>query len=136
MDSTDFVVTGTTATITAIVPVGTGNNIYDISVGGGNLPGLAGTVGLNLSASQNIKDLTNAALPNTEPPIDEVYTINNTAVSGTVFNDLNSDGVRDVGESGIAGRSVYIDVNNNSTLDTASGGPLPLLLRVPAVFPI
>jgi hypothetical protein len=57
-------------------------------------------------------------------------------VSGTVFNDLNSDGVRDVGESGIAGRTVYIDVNNNSTLDTASGGPLPLILRVPAVFPI
>jgi len=38
-------------------------------------------------------------------------------ISGTVFNDLNSNGVRDAGEAGLGGFTVYCDMNNNGVLD-------------------
>ena len=38
-------------------------------------------------------------------------------ISGTVFNDLDGDGVRDAGEAGLGGFRVYCDVNNNGVLD-------------------
>ena len=38
-------------------------------------------------------------------------------ISGTVFNDLDSDGVRDSGEAGLSGFTVFDDVNNNGVLD-------------------
>jgi hypothetical protein len=40
------------------------------------------------------------------------------SISGTVYNDLDGDGVKDALETGIAGRTVYIDANNNSVLDS------------------
>jgi subtilase family serine protease len=43
-----------------------------------------------------------------------------TTVSGTVFNDVNSNGVQDSGESGLAGWTVYDDLNDNGVLDTAT----------------
>ncbi|MBN1910188.1 MAG: proprotein convertase P-domain-containing protein, partial [Pirellulales bacterium] len=39
-------------------------------------------------------------------------------ISGTVWNDLNGDGSQDVGETGLAGETVYLDLNENGTLDT------------------
>ena len=48
----------------------------------------------------------------------------NGGIKGVVFNDLNADGVRNVNsvtgefiEPGIVGRSLYIDANENGTLD-------------------
>lgn len=38
-------------------------------------------------------------------------------VTGSVFNDSNNNGVRDKGESGLAGVKVFLDLNNNSVLD-------------------
>ncbi|HWP40103.1 MAG TPA: SdrD B-like domain-containing protein [Tepidisphaeraceae bacterium] len=38
-------------------------------------------------------------------------------VRGTVFNDLDRDGVRDIGESGVFNARVFIDRNNNGRLD-------------------
>ena len=38
-------------------------------------------------------------------------------ISGTVFQDVDQDGVRDTGEPGIAGRTVYIDADDDGTLD-------------------
>lgn len=38
-------------------------------------------------------------------------------ISGTVFNDTDTDGVFDPAESGIAGRTVYIDLDNDNILD-------------------
>ena len=38
-------------------------------------------------------------------------------VSGVKFNDLDGDGVRDPGEPGLAGWTVYADLNNNRALD-------------------
>ncbi|MFL5780534.1 MAG: SdrD B-like domain-containing protein, partial [Thermoleophilaceae bacterium] len=39
------------------------------------------------------------------------------SVSGTQFEDLNGDGVRDAGEPGLAGWTVYVDYDNDGTRD-------------------
>ena len=39
------------------------------------------------------------------------------SISGFVYNDLDGDGVKDAGESGITGRQVFIDLDNDSALD-------------------
>ena len=41
----------------------------------------------------------------------------NAAISGTVFRDVNSDGLHGRKESGVAGATVYIDYNASGTLD-------------------
>jgi VCBS repeat-containing protein/predicted outer membrane repeat protein len=40
-------------------------------------------------------------------------------LEGTVWDDRDGDGVRDAGELGLAGVTVYLDSNNNSQLDAA-----------------
>ena len=40
-----------------------------------------------------------------------------TSISGVKFNDLNGNGVRDSGEPGLAGITVFLDTNNNGILD-------------------
>ncbi len=39
------------------------------------------------------------------------------SITGTVWEDRDSDGTRDAGEDGIAGQVVYIDANNNGVRD-------------------
>lgn len=39
-------------------------------------------------------------------------------ISGTVFNDLNADGVKNTGESGQSGWTIYLDADGNGQLDT------------------
>ncbi len=39
-------------------------------------------------------------------------------ISGTVFNDLNADGVKNTGESGQSGWTVYLDTDGNGQLGT------------------
>ncbi len=39
------------------------------------------------------------------------------SISGHKFNDLNGDGIQEAGEPGLAGLTVYLDANNNGTLD-------------------
>lgn len=82
VDSSDFLVTGTTATAT-VTAVST--SVYDVTVSGGDLPNLNGTVGLNLAASptQNITDLALNPLPAVEPSVDETYTVENSVSSIT-----------------------------------------------------
>ena len=38
-------------------------------------------------------------------------------ISGAKFNDLNANGIRDVGEPGLANWTIFIDTNNNGILD-------------------
>lgn len=38
-------------------------------------------------------------------------------LEGAVFNDLNGNGLRDTGESGLSGRIVFLDANNNGRRD-------------------
>src|SRR5262249_52041153 len=46
------------------------------------------------------------------------------SISGFVYNDLNGNGVKDANESALAGRTVYIDGNNNSVLDAGEKSAL------------
>jgi GH25 family lysozyme M1 (1,4-beta-N-acetylmuramidase) len=39
------------------------------------------------------------------------------SISGTVFNDLNGNGIRNVGEGGLSARTIFIDLDNDYTLD-------------------
>src|SRR5437762_6844869 len=41
------------------------------------------------------------------------------SIRGFVFNDINTNGHRDSGESGIATVTVYLDTNNNKKLDVS-----------------
>ena len=77
VDTTDFAANGTTATVTAVTPVS--GSVYDVTVSGGDLAGLNGTVGLDLAAGQNISDSAGNALPAGEPAVDETYDLDNTA---------------------------------------------------------
>ncbi len=86
VDASDFMITGTTAAITGVAPVSA--SVYDITVSGGNLAALNGTVGLNLAGGENITDLTGNPLPAVEPLTDETYTIDNTFP--TVVYGLNT----------------------------------------------
>jgi hypothetical protein len=40
------------------------------------------------------------------------------SITGTVFNDVNSNGVKDAGDAGLTPRTVYLDANANGALDT------------------
>lgn len=51
-----------------------------------------------------------------DPDPDPVVTTG--SASGVVWNDTDGDGIVDVDESKLAGRTVYFDLNNNSQLDT------------------
>jgi len=71
-----FVVSGTTA---AVVTAAISDSTYDVTVIGGDLANLNGTVGLNLAGGRGITDLAGNVLPATEPATDETYTVDNTA---------------------------------------------------------
>ena len=65
VDATDFEVSGTNATVTAVTEV-TASTVYDVTVTGGNLAGLDATVTLMFAAGQNIAD-TDSALRSPAP---------------------------------------------------------------------
>ncbi len=76
VDTADFAINGTTtATVTLVTSVSA--SVYDITVSGGDLATFNGTVGLNLSGTQNITNLSGDALPNTEPVIDQIFDVQN-----------------------------------------------------------
>jgi hypothetical protein len=84
IDETDFAVNGTTtASVASVSAVSAG--VYDITVSGGNLPNFDGQVGLNFGAGLNITDAAGNNLPNTEPPTDESYTVDNTPPAAPVI---------------------------------------------------
>ncbi|MEM1253801.1 MAG: DUF4114 domain-containing protein [Cyanobacteria bacterium P01_H01_bin.21] len=76
VNAADFVVNGdTTATVTSVTEVNDG--VYDVVVSGGDLADFNGDVGLDLAGDQDIADLADNDLPDGEPDIDEVYTVDN-----------------------------------------------------------
>ena len=77
VDTTDFVVNGTTATVQGVVAIN--GRTYEVTISGGDLAALEGSAGIDLSGAQNITDAAGNALPAGEPATDEVYAIDNTA---------------------------------------------------------
>ena len=86
VNQNDFSVNGSSANVTGVLAVGPANNyhVYDVTVSGGNLSSFEGTVGLDLSVAQNITDAVGTPLPDGEPGVDEVYTLDNTPPNVTV----------------------------------------------------
>lgn len=73
VNAADFAVDGTTtAQVTSVSIISP--NTYDVTVSGGDLAQMTGTIGINLASSQNVVDSNGNPLPTTEPPIDETYT--------------------------------------------------------------
>ena len=77
VSTTDFDVSGSTASVTGVSSVSA--DTYDLTVSGGDLASFEGTVGLDLAGTQYITDMAGNALPAGEPAADETYTLENTA---------------------------------------------------------
>ena len=90
VDATDFVVAGSSATVTGISTV-SADTVFDLTVSGGDLADFDGTVGLDLAAGQDIADAAGNALPTSEPGTDETFTVDNTAPAVTVNTLTTSD---------------------------------------------
>ena len=86
VNAADFVVSGTTATVTAVAAVSGVTGAYDVTASGGNLAGVGATVGLAIAASHNIQDGASNALSNTAPTgtNDNSYVVDNTAPTVTI----------------------------------------------------
>ncbi|MGI8933238.1 MAG: Calx-beta domain-containing protein, partial [Phormidesmis sp.] len=74
VDATDFIAAATTAAISVNA---ISLSVYDITLSGGDLADLNGTVGLDLAIGQDITDLAGNALPAGEPATDETYILSN-----------------------------------------------------------
>ena len=87
VDTADFTVAGTTAGATLVSPVtGMAEVAYDVTVSGGNLASLTGTVTLSFAANQDIVDANDNALENTSPSDtnERTYALDNTAPTLTI----------------------------------------------------
>ena len=84
VDAADFSVSGTTATVTTVTEV-TASSVYDVTVSGGDLAGLDGTVTLSLAGGQNIADTSDNPLSDTAPTGTNAntYVLDNTAPTVT-----------------------------------------------------
>ena len=93
VDSADFTVTGTTATLTATAVAGS-SLAYDVKADGGNLASLDGTVTLSFVGAQNIQDAASNVLTNTNPTgaNEASYVVDNMAPTVTISGvpDSNS----------------------------------------------
>ncbi len=74
--ASDFSVVGSTARITSVTQVSP--SVYDVTLRGGDLPGLNGPVKLALKQGQNITDLAGNSLPTRRPAVDQSYILDNT----------------------------------------------------------
>jgi hypothetical protein len=87
VDATDFVVSGSTATVSAVSAVSAG--VYDVTLSGGNLATLNGVVGLALKSiggGATVQDLAGNALTNfTTTGTSASYTVDNTADSAPLL---------------------------------------------------
>ena len=90
VDPADFVITGTTATLTITAVT---NSVYDVTASGGDLASVNGTVTLTFATDQNILDPSDNALTATTPTgaNDHTFELDNTVptfVSGTANGTL------------------------------------------------
>jgi LPXTG-site transpeptidase (sortase) family protein len=83
VNSPDFTVVGaTTAVISSYTQID--QQTYTVTVSGGDLAGYNGTVGIGLSAGQDITDLAGNSLTTGTPVTNEIYILDNTAPAVTI----------------------------------------------------
>ncbi|MGA2619779.1 MAG: C25 family cysteine peptidase, partial [Thermoguttaceae bacterium] len=56
-------------------------------------------------------------------------------IRGNVWNDANGNGVHDSGETGLAGDTVFVDLNHNGTLDSQTVNQSAAAPQVPMAIP-
>ena len=85
VDTADFEVTGSTATVTNVQAVSGETGVYDVTVSGGDLDNLNGMVTLGFASGQDIDDEAGNDLTNTTPTgtNDNSYEVNNTTTGPT-----------------------------------------------------
>ncbi len=131
VDVSDFDVTGASASVTGVTAVNP--STYDLTVSGGNLANFNGTVGIDLDPGQNIEDIGGAPLPNTEPSVDETFSVDNTAPSVTSFTRFDPAGTP-TAEDFLTFRAQFSEsVSNVSPGDFATNGTTA---SVTAVVPV
>ncbi len=100
-----------------------------------------------------VRELTQAGFVRTTPNPADIFLVGGSvsgvnfgnfrqiSISGTVFNDLNNNTIRDGGEPGLAGWTVFLDANNSGTLDagetstlTDASGNFSFLNQGPGTF--
>ncbi|RXG17055.1 hypothetical protein DSM02_3153, partial [Leeuwenhoekiella polynyae] len=117
----DFTVTGTTATIASVTnPSGT---VYRVTVSGGDLAGLNGTVTLGFSGSQDISDVAGNALTNTTPTgtNTNTFVVENKiplTITGLTGEDKEYDGTTAATASGTASLSGVVGADDVSLSGT------------------
>ena len=67
VDQSDFMLTGSTATVTGVQAVSGETGVYDVTASGGSLAGFSGTVTLGFATTQDIEDLAGNRLANATP---------------------------------------------------------------------
>ncbi|MEL6109031.1 MAG: GEVED domain-containing protein [Planctomycetota bacterium] len=97
VDATDFAVTGTTAVITNLQPVqGTGEHVYQLTVSGGDLAELHGTVELQLDPANDIAHSDGTVLGNDPPMISQSYVVDNAPRATVTIGTGNSSVIRTI----------------------------------------
>ena len=81
VDTTDFSVSGTSATVAEVAAVSGSESQYDVIAGGGDLANYNGTVTLSIASGHNITDKADTPndLTNTTPGTNQSYVVDNTA---------------------------------------------------------
>lgn len=129
VDVTDFKVhdnspdPNTTATVTGVSPT-IDSSFYDVTISGVDLSTFNGSVGLDLSATQNITDLSGSALsPASEPSVDEIYAVDHLAPTVTINQDTGQpDPTGDTPVNFTVAFSEQIDVSTFTISDITQNG--------------
>lgn len=130
VDTSDFTIAGTTATVTGVNAVSA--TIYDVTVSGGDLAGLIATVTLSAVASDgDIEDIAGNDFANTSPTgtNNNIFIVDNTIPSTTVTvtstegGDVGDGGTDDQGNQqiGTPKTVTYSFTNQGSTPVTING---------------
>ena len=102
VDTADFSVAGTSATVTAVSAVSDMTGAYDVTASGGDLTGLNATVTLSFTATQNIQDTSSNALSDTTPTgtNEAIYVVDNTppTLTSATVNATGTSIVLDLSE--------------------------------------
>ncbi|RZS98946.1 Ig-like domain-containing protein [Aquimarina brevivitae] len=123
VDTNDFSVSGTTASITNVTNLG--GNIYAVTASGGDLAAVNGTVTLSFAGGQNITDSPGNALTNTTPigTNNNSYTLDNAAPSGyTVTIDQSPINTSNETATSFTFAGAEVGVTYNYTFSSSGGG--------------
>jgi hypothetical protein len=128
-----LIASGITDTLTIVVEDTNGNAVsglsnssFGLTLSGGTSAGTFGTVTQTTTPGVYTVSFTGTAVGTASTLTTTVNGVTLTAqptvqvtaegISGTVFDDYNTNGVQDPGEPGLAGQTVYLDLNGSGVL--------------------